>query len=120
MQTAKCIDVYTPDGSLIFRACFTERELPAAERKTPVAEASAAPHQEKERSDGATMTTPQRRMLFRLMATHQGLDGETAHEELKKRFRAKSLQEVSKLDASRMIEQLLSGKGGNGHGSLVQ
>jgi hypothetical protein len=120
MQTAKCFEVYTGDGSLICRIYFTERELPIAEQKAPAAEDPPAPHKEQARSDDATMTAPQRRMLFRLMATHRGLEGEKAHEELKKRFQAKSLQEVSKLDASRMIEHLLSGKGGNGHGSPVQ
>jgi hypothetical protein len=57
-------------------------------------------------------------MLFRLMAT-QGIEGEKAHEELKKRFRVKSLQDVSKLEASQMIERLIEEKGGDGHGSSL-
>jgi hypothetical protein len=59
------------------------------------------------------------RKLFRLMAS-KGTEGEKAHEELKKLFQASSLKEVSKLEASRMIDRLLTEtKGGNGHGSSL-
>ncbi len=118
MQTAKCFEVYTGDGSLICRVYFTEREFPATREKGSSAEAPQIPGKEKERTNGEAMTNPQKRMLFRLMAV-QGIEGEKAHEELKKKFRVQSLQDVSKRDASTMIEQLLETKGGNGHGSSL-
>jgi len=116
MQTAKCFEVYTPEGALIWRVYLMEREMPAPLQKAPAAEAPA--DQGKERGNGDPMTSPQKRMLFRLMAT-KGFEGEKAHEELKKRFRVKSLHDVSKLEASDMIEHLIEEKGGNGHGSPV-
>lgn len=116
MSNAKCFEVYTPDGSLICRAYLTEREMPDGNEKD--AAPQAQPAKEKERTNGDPMTGPQKRMLFRLMAT-QGKEGETAHDELKKRFRVKSLQDVSKREASRMIEQIMETQGGNGHGSSL-
>ena len=120
MQTATCYEVRTPDGALVCRLHVTEQGVSATNHEASSIEPQQGKGKEQERGKDAAMTSPQKRLLFRLMATQQGLEGEKAHEELKKRFRAKSLQEVSKLDASRMIEQLLEGKGGNGHGSPVQ
>jgi len=116
MHTAKCFEVYTPDGSLICRVYLAEREMPDARERSSAAQ--AVPAKEKERTNGDPMTSPQKRMLFRLMAT-QGIEGEKAHEELKKRFRVKSLQDVSKLEASQMIERLIEEKGRDGHGSSL-
>ncbi|MEX1138925.1 MAG: hypothetical protein WEF53_06250 [Bacteroidota bacterium] len=115
MSNAKCFEVYTTDGSLICRAYLTEREMPEGSKEGPVRQIERAP----EKKNGEPMTGPQKRMLFRLMATTNRIEGEKAHEELKKRFRVKSLQDVSKLDASRMIEHLMEAKGGNGHGSSL-
>jgi hypothetical protein len=116
MQTGKCFEVYTPEGGLICRVYFTEQEMPTTNHKGPAAEASPGKAKEKGRDSGETMTSPQKRMLFRLMAT-QGIEGEKAHEELKKRFQVKSLQDVSKYEASKMIEHLIEEKGGKGNGS---
>jgi len=118
MQTAKCFEVYTPEGALICRVYLTEREMSAALQKGPATETPQDQVKGKERGNGDLMTSPQKRMLFRLMAT-KGFEGENAHEELKKRFRVKSLQDVSKVEASHMIEHLIEEKGGNGHGSPV-
>lgn len=116
MSNAKCFEVYTSDGSLICRAYLTEREMPDGNGKSPAQQTQ--PAKEKEPATGDPMTSPQKRLLFRLMAT-QGKEGETAHDELKKRFRVKSLQDVSKREASRMIERMMETQGGNGHGSSL-
>lgn len=118
MQPTKCFEVYTPDGSLVCRLYFTEREMPGETRRPSAEEPISAKGDTKGPADGESMTSPQKRLLFRLMAT-RGKEGETAHEELKKKFRVKSLQEVSKREASRMIEQLMETQGGNGHGSSL-
>ncbi|MCZ7601653.1 MAG: hypothetical protein M5R37_02240 [Melioribacteraceae bacterium] len=52
------------------------------------------------------MTDPQKRLLFRLLS-HDKLEGDQAHKKLLELFSVKSLSEVSKRDASSMIEQLL-------------
>jgi hypothetical protein len=67
--------------------------------------------------NGADMTYPQKRLLFRLLA-QEGIEGDVAQKELLKLFEADSLKDVSKMEASRMIERLLKeakeGGGGNG------
>jgi len=51
------------------------------------------------------MTERQRSYLFRIMA-QKGLEGDAAHEELKRAFRVNSLNEVSKTKASEIIQKL--------------
>jgi hypothetical protein len=66
--------------------------------------------------DTSQMSEGQRRYLFRLMAG-RGMKGEAAHEALKSYFRVDNLAHVSKVDATRAIDQFLSEAGqGNGHG----
>jgi hypothetical protein len=65
--------------------------------------------------DTSSMSEGQRRYLFRLMAG-RGLKGEAAHEALKEYFRVNNLGHVSKVDATRAIDQLLRDAGTvNGH-----
>lgn len=66
------------------------------------------------------MSDSQKRFLFRLLAD-KAIDGERAHEHLKKLFQVNALKEVTKREASQAIERLLEEKKGvNGHGSLVE
>lgn len=67
--------------------------------------------------NGSSMTYPQKRLLFRLMA-QEGFEGDAARDELLKLFGNDSLEDVSKSDASRMIERLLkeAKEGGAGNG----
>ena len=68
------------------------------------------------------MTESQRRFLFRILAG-QGLQQEAAHEELLNRFDVATLTEVSKEQASAMIDELQSRPPGNGsdvRGAQVQ
>ena len=61
------------------------------------------------------MTDSQKRFLFRILA-ERGKTGEEAHEHLKGLFKVKSLKDVTKLDASQMIEALLSFSPAQGNG----
>ena len=67
--------------------------------------------------NGDGMTYPQKRLLFRLMA-QQGVEGASVQKELMKLFQVDEFSEITKHDASRMIEQLLkeAKEGGNGNG----
>jgi hypothetical protein len=67
--------------------------------------------------NGSGMTYPQKRLLFRLMA-QEGFEGDAAQAELLKLFEADSFKDVSKSEASRMIERLLkeAKEGGDGGG----
>ena len=67
---------------------------------------------------GDGMTYPQMRLLFRLMA-QDGVEKEAADAELQRRFQVDSLADVSKHDASRMIEQLLAEAKGDDDGLPV-
>ena len=55
------------------------------------------------------MTAAQKRYLFRILA-EKGLENDTAHEHLKELFRVDSLTEVTKFEASNLIERLLGEK----------
>ena len=58
------------------------------------------------------MTDAQKRYLFRLLAG-QGFEEDKAHERLKELLHVDSLKEVTKSEASKMIERLLEeSKGG--------
>jgi hypothetical protein len=57
------------------------------------------------------MSEAQRRYLFRILAD-QGIEGDAAFERLKSLFDVSVLKEVSKRDASKMIERLLEEQGG--------
>ena len=66
------------------------------------------------------MTEAQKRYLFRILADH-GIQREMAHQELKNAFRVNRLSEVSKFEASKMIERLLGeGIGGLKNGIPLQ
>ncbi len=62
----------------------------------------------------ATINDAQKRYMFRILAD-QGIDKEGSYQYLKENFGAEILKDVSKPEASRMIEHLL-GKNGGGNG----
>lgn len=73
----------------------------------------------KQNKGGDSMTFPQKKLLFRLLAG-QGIEGDKAQDRLKELFKVDNLKDVGKMEASRMIERLLKEtKGDNGHGSSV-
>ena len=57
------------------------------------------------------MTDAQKRYLFRILA-ERGIEGDQAYNRLKEIFQVDALKEITKMEASRAIERLLSeGKG---------
>ena len=97
----RLIEVRTAEGKPLLSLLLTEREAAAGESQG--ASASQASTQS---NNDSSMTDAQKRYLFRILAD-QGMEADAAHQRLKKLFGVDSLQEVSKRDASGMIEQLL-------------
>jgi hypothetical protein len=78
--------------------------------------AAAAPVGSSNGSDA--MSEAQRRYLFRILAG-QGYEREAAEEHLKDIFEVSALSEITKVAATKMIDELLAsapGNGGGGHG----
>jgi len=99
------IEVRTADDKLIFSLRLCDEE----------ANGSTSDRDEQKGHDGnggkgskdfVAMTESQKRYLFRILA-ERGLEGDDAHQHLKERFGANVLTDVSKREASSMIEQLL-------------
>jgi hypothetical protein len=97
----------TLDGQPVFTVLLTCERGPAA-HPTPLAPASpGAPTPAIETGGDAPMTEPQKRYLFRLLA-QQGLNGPAAEAHLKHTLGVAALREVSKTEASQLIDQLVA------------
>ena len=109
METLKYLDICTMDGQPLVTLLVRVRE----ENKQSAA-SFQKPTNGQERGNGQDkMTEAQQRKLFRLLA-EKGMHEDKAHDELKRRFRVNDLGDVSKQEASRMIELLLQeSKGGH-------
>ena len=128
-KTIKLIEVQTPKGEAFFQfriveSVITEEETsPLKPQPVPGGNGAKPPNGEVKSQSvpGDPMTDSQKRYLFRIMAV-RGKEGEDAHEELKRLFQVKTLKDVTKVDASRMIEELLekekSGNGGDNGSSF--
>jgi hypothetical protein len=126
-EKARCFELRTGEGQVIFRFNLVEKE--AALENNPKSpqnfdqggnggDGGKGPTNP-ENNDPA-MTEAQKRYLFRILAEH-GIQGETAHQELKNAFKVNFLTEVGKFEASKMIERLLgTGIGGLKNGSPLQ
>jgi len=97
----RLIEVRTTEGRPILSLLLTEREVAAGERQ-----GASASQTNSQTTGDSSMTDAQKRYLFRILA-EQGLEGDKAHDHLKESFGVDSLQDVSKREASRMIESLL-------------
>jgi len=107
----RLIEVRTTDGKPIINLRLIDREIiPEDRQDVSSAQNTQARGQTGQAGNASTnessMTDAQKRYLFRILA-EQGLEGDKAHEHLKALFGVDSLQEVSKTEASRMIEHLL-------------
>ena len=127
----RILEIRTGSGEVLFSLWLVEKEEPTQE---PLQEEKKQPKEQEKtgkagggnKGDGkgnpkqagsndAMMTDAQKRYLFRILAEN-GLEGEAAHEELKKAFGVDSLKKVTKLEASREIERRLEkSKGGAIH-----
>ena len=107
-KTSNMFEVLTAKGDLLF--IIKAKDL-------DVGKPSQGDSQPKQNGGDGTdngdssMTIPQKRFLFRLLAD-QGIEDNEAYKHLKTIFKVSNLTEVSKADASREIEKLLSGQKG--------
>lgn len=103
-KTAKCFEIRMSDGKLL--ASLRVYDVSVVEQEngnyTPKPEAA----KNGGNGNGDTMTEPQQRKLFRLLA-ERGIEGEKALARLKELFRVNTLKEVTKRDASQAIDRLL-------------
>ena len=120
IRTEKKIDVVSPKGEVLVSFRITESEVsPSNNGNGSSRTTNSKESKPSTKQDGDKMTDPQKKFLFRICAD-QGIEREEAQEKLKELFGVESLKEVSKLDASKMIESLLAeAKGGNGNGSPI-
>lgn len=104
----KSIEVRTKDGILILSLYLPEGEVKVQNREESYKRKTECPQ-----TNDDKMTNAQKRYMFRLLA-EKGIEGDDAHEKLKQEFQVESLAEVSKVEASKMIERLLdeNNKGG--------
>ncbi len=92
-------DGILPNGSDLGSGALTTQPSPP-EPKTPPQPPRAAGN------GSAPMTEAQRRYLFRILAA-QGLENDAAHDYLKDAFGVETLKDVTKLQATQMIDGLL-------------
>jgi len=113
----KCIELRTSDGKVILSLYLYDKEIPSEDnleasvnKKTDVKKEKSQKGDPKE--DDSLMTDAQKRYLFRILAGN-GLEADEAHEKLKELFQVDSLKDVTKVEASNVIEKLLEeSKGG--------
>ena len=116
-KKVKCIDLRTVEGKVILVLYLYEKEIVLEDsQETKAQKKPKEPEKEKAKASSKReeplMTEAQKRYLFRILADN-GIEGYKAHQQLKELFQVDSLREVSKLEASRMIERLLEeAKGG--------
>ena len=116
-KKVKCIELRTVEGRAILVLYLYEKEIVLEDSQGTKAQKNLKePEKEKakasSKSEEPLMTDAQKRYLFRILADN-GIEGDKAHQQLKELFQVNSLKEVTKLEASRMIERLLEeAKGG--------
>jgi len=123
-----CLEVLSSSAELLFTVLLYEKDGVKNESTAPPkdnGQHKSTGHrngdgQDKPRSTDAMMSDAQKRYMFRLLA-EQGFEGDQAYAHLKKDFRIGSLSEVTKQEASNIIESLLANaKGGKRNGSPVK
>ena len=115
-KACRVLDIRTGSGELLFSVCLSEKGVASPEPPKPEEKSAKEKGGDGRKDDGkkeptpagneSLMSEPQKKYLFRILA-EQGLEGEKAHEDLKKAFGVDSLKKVTKLEASREIERRL-------------
>jgi hypothetical protein len=109
-RNAKCIEVRSADGNLMFRLHLYDEEPAGGDNAAASASHASGSEQKNHNGNGsagpAAMTEAQKRYLFRILAD-RGCEGDNALRRLQERFGVENLTDVSKREASTMIEQLL-------------
>ena len=114
---ARRLELKTADGKVILVLYLYEEialEDQPTTKESPKADAGRVKSQNSgPSSENPPMTDAQKRYLFRIMA-ERGFENDKGFAKLKELFQVDSLREVTKLEASKMIERLLEeGKDGN-------
>lgn len=102
----KCVNIKTKEGKIIVSLYLEPGQGFLLEAGPDSTTGEKTKGGKSENGNGSSMTHPQKRLLFRLLAD-QGIEGDKAHEHLKKLFQVTSLIDVSKMEASKMIEHML-------------
>jgi len=105
---ARRIEVRTADDKLIFSLRLYDEDNSSGNGTASASHANGNGRNGNANGskDSLGMSDAQKRYLFRILA-ERGLEGDDAHRHLKERFGANTLADVSKREASTMIEQLL-------------
>jgi len=125
-KSHKVLEFRTDSGELLFRLKMTVKNEASSDSKKEERTSNqgnggnggANGEKKENNSEGnyQPMTDAQKRYLFRLLAG-QGIEGESAYDELKRAFSVDNLKKVTKMEASREIEKRLAGeKGGASNG----
>ena len=107
------IELRTADGKVILVLHLIE-ETDLEDSKTVQTEKKPEPKKEKPKQANPQegepmMTDAQKRYLFRILS-ERGVEGDAAYQHLKEICQIDSLKEITKLEASRLIEHLLGEK----------
>lgn len=118
-KTVKSIELRSAKGELLLSLYLVEKEVDSEGKQNHSGnrrkESGGERGQGNGSQNGELMSEAQRRYLFRILA-EQGIEGENAYVHLKNNFGVSNLKEVSKRDASKLIENLLADQGGAGDG----
>ncbi|MFZ0928021.1 MAG: hypothetical protein WAN11_05450 [Syntrophobacteraceae bacterium] len=113
-RTVKSLELRTAEGKLIVSLYLVEKEVDSEGKQNTGgnkrSESKSGNHGNGSQN-GEAMTEAQRRYLFRILA-EQGIEEDAAFEKLKSLFDVNALKDVTKRDASKMIERLLEDQGG--------
>jgi hypothetical protein len=113
----KQIDILSPKGEVLFRLNIKETE---GNPSNQTISSNETKETKSSISNGELMTDAQKKFIFRICGS-RGMKGESIHSYMKKFFGVNDLKEVTKQEASGMIEQLLAeNNGGNGNGSSIK
>jgi len=114
-RTVKTLELRTAEGKLIVSLYLVEKEVDSEGKQNNSGNRRQENRSERGQGNGSQngelMSEAQRRYLFRILA-EQGIEGDAAFEQLKSLFDVNVLKDVTKRDASKMIERLLEDQGG--------
>jgi hypothetical protein len=115
-RNAKTIEVRAADGKLMFSLRIIDEAQGSGAQGNPGRNGRPANNQRSQSRqshegngdrDGDAITDAQRRYLFRILAD-QGVEGDDALAQLKERLGVENLNNVTKREASNLIEELLA------------
>jgi hypothetical protein len=118
---ARRMELRTADGKVILVLYLYEEialeDNPKAKESPKPDAGTAKPQNSGQSTENPPMTDAQKRYLFRIMA-EKGFENDQGYAKLKELFQVDSLKEVTKLEASRMIERLLDEAKGESHDAV--